>query len=275
MKLELERLELAFQFLFLLDSSGPTAVQEAASIILQRLDARRSALSQRLETWSSSATNQSGGVHGDSDAFVADLGGRLCDSLRSTIKRVFEFEPDRGAKAGGKSFDEDGGFEDWEVPVKDAFSRCLRDRLTPGAAREAMEPLRRCVAEVFEEAEATVSHAVEMAREAMARAPETDRATAALAPTWPAHRQAATDRAILRLGRSEMIAGRSPPKWVVHHGVNLAKRYSTEKSPAFVNALLDKIMKQVAAHAAVEAAGSASIEEPRLSDTDGPADPAT
>jgi len=65
-----------------------------------------------------------------------------------------------------------------------------------------------------------------------------------LAPTWPAHRQAAVDRAILRLAHYEMTGGGVPPKVVINEAVELAKAFSTEKSPTFVNGLLDKIMKK-------------------------------
>lgn len=76
-----------------------------------------------------------------------------------------------------------------------------------------------------------------------------DRAMTRLAPAWPAHRQALADRAILRLGHYELtkggsLADASPPKVVINDMVALAKEYSTEKSPAFVNALLDKILKE-------------------------------
>jgi N utilization substance protein B len=65
------------------------------------------------------------------------------------------------------------------------------------------------------------------------------------APGWPAHRQAAVDRAILRLAYHEMTSGKTPPKIAVNEAVELAKEFSTEKSPAFVNGLLDKALKKV------------------------------
>ncbi len=66
-----------------------------------------------------------------------------------------------------------------------------------------------------------------------------------LAPEWPARRQAAVDRSILRLAHYEMTRTETPPKAAVNEAVELAKRFSTEKSPAFVNALLDKVLKRV------------------------------
>jgi N utilization substance protein B len=77
-----------------------------------------------------------------------------------------------------------------------------------------------------------------------------DAAMQTLAPTWPAHRQAAVDRAILRLAHYEMTLAGTPPKIVVNEAVELAKTFSTEKSPAFINGLLDKILKQVLKHPA-------------------------
>jgi N utilization substance protein B len=72
-----------------------------------------------------------------------------------------------------------------------------------------------------------------------------DRAMEALAPTWPSHRQAAVDRAILRLAHHEITSGRTPPKIAVNEAVELAKEFSTDRSPAFINGLLDKILKRV------------------------------
>ncbi len=68
-----------------------------------------------------------------------------------------------------------------------------------------------------------------------------------LAPEWPAHRQPAIDRAILRLAHFEMVEGRAHPKIAVNEAVRLAKDFSTERSPAFVNGVLDKVLKRVLA----------------------------
>jgi transcription antitermination protein NusB len=73
-----------------------------------------------------------------------------------------------------------------------------------------------------------------------------DREMELLAPGWPAHRQPAVDRAILRLAHYEMSLGKSPAKVVVNDAIELAKEFSTDRSPAFVNGLLDKVLKRVA-----------------------------
>lgn len=68
-----------------------------------------------------------------------------------------------------------------------------------------------------------------------------------LAPTWPASRQAAVDRAILRIAHYEMVKAIVHPKVAVNEAVELAKEFSTDKSPAFINGLLDKVLKRVLA----------------------------
>lgn len=89
---------------------------------------------------------------------------------------------------------------------------------------------------------------------------EADKDITELAPGWPPHRQPAVDRAILRLAHFEMKAGKVHPKIIVNDAIDLAKEFSTEKSPAFVNGVLDKILKRVlpaweAAHGGGEPAG--------------------
>lgn len=89
--------------------------------------------------------------------------------------------------------------------------------------------------------------AIDLASAAYAARSDADRAMLELAPTWPSHRQAAVDRAILRLAHYEMVSGRTAPKIAVNEAVELAKEFSTDKSPAFVNGLLDKVLKKVLA----------------------------
>ena len=41
----------------------------------------------------------------------------------------------------------------------------------------------------------------------------------------------------------EITAGRTPPKVAINEAVELAKEFSTAKSPMFINGVLDKIYK--------------------------------
>lgn len=73
---------------------------------------------------------------------------------------------------------------------------------------------------------------------------EADRAVARLTPEWPIHRQPVIDRTLLRLAYYEMFHGGVPGKIVINEAVELAKEFSTEKSPAFINGVLDRLLKQ-------------------------------
>lgn len=105
-----------------------------------------------------------------------------------------------------------------------------------------------------------VEKAVALALEAFRDRREADLAVGALAPEWPAHRQPAVDRAILRLAHFEITSGRVHPAIAVNEAVELAKRFSDERSPAFVNGVLDKVLKRALAERAAAGAPDASPE---------------
>jgi N utilization substance protein B len=53
------------------------------------------------------------------------------------------------------------------------------------------------------------------------------------------------DRSILRLSVYQLLfCPDIPPKVVINEAIELAKKYSTEKSPGFVNGVLDAILKK-------------------------------
>jgi N utilization substance protein B len=65
------------------------------------------------------------------------------------------------------------------------------------------------------------------------------------AENWRFERLAAIDRAILRLGIHEMRGAETPPKVVLNEAVELAKKFSSEESGAFVNGVLDAFHKSL------------------------------
>ena len=72
---------------------------------------------------------------------------------------------------------------------------------------------------------------------------EADAAVLALAPEWPTHRQPSIDRNILRLAYWEFRYAGTPMALAIDEAVELAKAYGTDRSPAFINAVLDAIAK--------------------------------
>lgn len=65
-----------------------------------------------------------------------------------------------------------------------------------------------------------------------------------IAPQWPPRRQPGVDRSLIRLAVYELTNRDTPPKVVIDEAIELAKTFSTENSPAFVNGVLDAILRE-------------------------------
>ncbi len=82
----------------------------------------------------------------------------------------------------------------------------------------------------------------------------------AVTENWHVKRMAVIDRNILRMAVYEMMQmPETPPKVVINEAVNLAKKYSQEKSGKFVNGLLDKLMRRIASGSVPEAQPPGSV----------------
>lgn len=77
---------------------------------------------------------------------------------------------------------------------------------------------------------------------AVERAAEIDELITSASKNWRIDRMSRVDRNILRLGACELLAFRDVPvKVVINEAVELAKRFGTAESSAFVNGVLDRI----------------------------------
>jgi N utilization substance protein B len=72
---------------------------------------------------------------------------------------------------------------------------------------------------------------------------EADKAVRPFTAEWPVHRQPIVDRNALRLGWYAFTHGGDPIAVAIDEAVELVKTFSTEKSGAFVNAVLDRVAK--------------------------------
>ena len=62
---------------------------------------------------------------------------------------------------------------------------------------------------------------------------------------WRLSRLSAVDKSILRLAVYQLkFCPDIPPKVVINEAIELAKKFSTEKSPPFVNGVLDAVLKK-------------------------------
>jgi len=66
-----------------------------------------------------------------------------------------------------------------------------------------------------------------------------------LAKNWRLDRLAAIDRNILRLAIYEISFRTAPAKVVINEALELAKKFSSEDAPAFLNGILDAAAKQL------------------------------
>jgi N utilization substance protein B len=71
-----------------------------------------------------------------------------------------------------------------------------------------------------------------------------DRVLTAKAEHWTLERMAVVDRNILRLGAYEILHTDTPKRVIINEAVELAKLFGAEQSPAFVNAILDRVMHE-------------------------------
>jgi N utilization substance protein B len=90
----------------------------------------------------------------------------------------------------------------------------------------------------------TRQRAIEMAMSTFESRETIDAWVERLAPQWPPRRQPGVDRSILRLAVWELTHADTPPKVVIDEAIELAKVFSTENSPSFVNGVLDAVLRE-------------------------------
>jgi N utilization substance protein B len=61
---------------------------------------------------------------------------------------------------------------------------------------------------------------------------------------WPLERLAATDRSVLRIAVAELMARPgTPARVILDEAIEVARRYGSEESAAFVNGVLDRVAR--------------------------------
>jgi len=110
-------------------------------------------------------------------------------------------------------------------------------------AQRDMEQARQIVSQGTEDV-AIRESALEMAGNTWDQHEAIDKWIERLAPQWPPRRQPAVDRNLLRLAVWELTNSDTPPKVVIDEAIELAKEFSTEQSPSFINGVLDAVLKE-------------------------------
>ena len=116
---------------------------------------------------------------------------------------------------------------------------------------QGSESLPRLMADFFYEAESderTRQLAWEWTNGTWAHVAECDQLITESTIRWQFSRLSPVDKSILRLGVYQLkYCPEIPAKVVINEAIELAKRYSTDKSGPFVNGVLDAVLKKLKA----------------------------
>lgn len=94
-------------------------------------------------------------------------------------------------------------------------------------------------------ADSTRKFAHELFVGAAAQADAADALIAELSENWRLDRLAAIDKSILRLAIYEFRFGTAPLKVAIDEALELAKNFSSDEAPAFLNGILDAALKKL------------------------------
>jgi transcription antitermination protein NusB len=115
--------------------------------------------------------------------------------------------------------------------------------LAPGATPDAV--FER-VADNFDLHPGALVFAKELVCGTMAARDAIDARIAAHARNWRIQRMAAVDRNLLRLAVYELLHTDTPAEVVIDEAVDLAHEFGGERSPAFINGVLDAVARSAA-----------------------------
>ena len=80
----------------------------------------------------------------------------------------------------------------------------------------------------------------------IAHLPEIDDRIRKYCDNYEFHRISAVDRNVLRMATQEFLYGKDTPKTVViNEAIEIARRFSSQESPQFINGILDSIKKEL------------------------------
>jgi N utilization substance protein B len=99
-----------------------------------------------------------------------------------------------------------------------------------------------------EESQAVVDFARQLVTGTVEHVEEIDRLIQRHAEHWRLDRMATVDRNLLRLAIHEFLYGKETPKTVViNEAIEIARRFSSQESPQFINGVLDSVKKELEA----------------------------
>lgn len=101
------------------------------------------------------------------------------------------------------------------------------------------------LAEFLEIEPSVQNHSLKILKELFSQVDKIDSMLSQASSHWSVERMGLIDRVILRQAVYEMLNQTAPVKVILNEAVNLAKKFGTEKSSAFVNGVLDSVAKNI------------------------------
>lgn len=134
-----------------------------------------------------------------------------------------------------------------DIPVPIPLTSDMTGRLTSVAdvCEKAFAALEIAEMAVLEENSDTKKYINKIVKAFVCNNREVDSTIKTLSVGWDFSRLVKTDKNLLRIAVTEMLyVKETPVKVIIDEAVELAKRYSTEDSASFINAILAKVVKE-------------------------------
>ena len=114
--------------------------------------------------------------------------------------------------------------------------------------RDTIDQIGATFFDNHEEPPAVVEFARLLVSRTVEHVEEIDRLIQRHAENWRLDRMAIVDRNLLRLATQEFLYDKETPKTVViNEAIEIARRFSAQESPQFINGILDSIKKELEA----------------------------
>ena len=131
------------------------------------------------------------------------------------------------------------------IEADDSFEASEEPPARPEPTVEGSDGIFDRVAEHFVVPNGALDFARELVTGVVSRLPELDALVSLHARNWRVSRMAVVDRNVLRLAAHELRDTQTPVAVVIDEAVDLARRFGSDRSPSFVNGVLDAIAKEV------------------------------
>ena len=118
------------------------------------------------------------------------------------------------------------------------FQILYQEEMNPGSLERLSESY---ITQELPRHEALIQFAKQLLKHTIEHRETIDEQLTVLSQNWTLERMSPTDRSILRLATSEILYTDTPKPIVINEAIELAKKFGTKDSAAFVNGVLDRV----------------------------------